>query len=423
MALDLSRLNVDVQEGERWRRTLNITVPADLVQAERQKVLKTLSSKVRLPGFRKGKIPSAVLEKRFGGAVRQEMLDSLIGEVYRGVLQERDLRPISEGEVNQVEWENEEDLTFAVSFDVNPKVELARLGGFSVQRPKVAVADEDVIRVLERLREEQGSWKPEETGVPQDGDLASIEIARLDGSPEEAEPRGYEVTVGRQEAIPDVEEAIRTLEVGATGEFTVTFPEDFPDEERRGESRQLRITLKERKSMLLPDLDDDFATSLGDFGSLDDLRTRIRDDLQAESEEQAESQVRGLLLSQILEANPFEVPDSLAERYIESVLGDVSEATPEQLEEARTSLKPEAEVAVKRMLLLDRVAEENNLRATEEELDERIEAMAEKGKSSPAEIYARLQKSGRLESLEREITDTKVFDFLKSQSTITEAAS
>ncbi|MFW6206938.1 MAG: hypothetical protein ACOC5J_03285, partial [Gemmatimonadota bacterium] len=167
--------------------------------------------------------------------------------------------------------------------------------------------------------------------------------------------------------------------------------------------------------------DDDFASSVGEFEDLDALKEAIREDLRREAERESEQEVRSRLLDLVIEANPFEVPRSLVDGYIEQVLGNGEDVTQERLAEARARLRPQAERAVKRALIIDRIAETQSLRATEDEVDERVEAIAERNETSPAKVYARLQKAGRLSSLERDITEEKVFDFLEGESKITEA--
>ncbi len=421
MAIDSSTLRVDLEEEEAWRRKLTVTVPAGSVQTERNKIIQKLGGRLKLPGFRKGRVPANVVEKRFGPAVDQELLDKVIGEAYRTALRTHSLEPISEGNVEEVKYEPREDLTFSITFDVQPVIELERLGGFTVEKPTVGVAEEDVEQVLERLREQNGVWKPLDGETPEEGNLVSLQIERLEEGEPSGESRPYEIVLGDGEAIPDVEDAIRALAVGETGDFTVTFPEDFPDEERRGEVQHLRITLEGLKERELPELNDGFASSLGEFEDMDELTDRIREDLGKEADQQSETGIRNQLVENILEANPFEVPRSMTERYLESVLGDTSKLNPEVLEQTRESVRPEAEKAVKRILLIERIAELQGLKASEEEVDERVQDIAEKNDVNPGQVYANLQKSGNLEALEREITETKVYEFLKSESTVNQA--
>jgi trigger factor len=402
---------------------LNVTIPAELVREERQKAVRTLAGRLKLPGFRAGKIPAHVVEQRFGPSLNREMVDRVVGEAYREALKVQDLQPISEGEVETVDYEPDRPLTFSISFDVRPEIELSRLGGFVVERPRAEVGDEDVGRVFERLREQNGSWMPAPEGQPAPGDQVSVTVRRLDGDHEEgdeAEAQEYELVLGAGDAIPDVESAIYTLAPGEEGEFTVSFPDDFPNEARRGQQERLRIVVRERRTRALPELDDAFARSVGDFEDLDTLRARVREDLEKEAREQAEATVRGRLLDFLMESNPFDVPSTMVERYLDSVMGDGEDADPERFQRARAQFRPEAARAVKRILLIERVAATQGLEATDDDLDARVEELAARNDAPPSEVYARLQKSGRLEQLEREITERKVFDFLTSQSEITE---
>ena len=419
MAIEGAELQISVEEGERWRRTMNVIVPSGVVNSERRRLTGELAARVKLPGFRKGHVPSSVVEKRFGQSLSREALDKLIGAAYREALSQQELNPISEGEVDNVQYEPDRDLTFSISFDVRPEIELSRLGGFKVERPAVNGLEDKLEQVLGRLREEKGTWQPLEEGKPEDGNLVAVEIQRMnDGEVGEAQP--YQLVLGQGDAIPDIEEAIKSLEVDGSGDFVVRFPDDFPNEERRGQKEHLHIRLDSRQHLVLPELDAEFAKSLGEFEGVEDLNEKIQADLEKEAEEQAESVVRGKLLDAILDANPFTVPVSMVDRYVESVLGNSEGVSPEKLVEAKEQISPQAEHAVKRILVIDRLSEIQELRATEEELDARIEEIAEKSGDTPAQIYASLQKSERLKALEQEITERKVFDFLKEQSEITE---
>ena len=420
MAIEGTQLQISVEEGERWRRTMSVTVPSGVVRSERRRLTGELAARVKLPGFRKGHVPSSVVEKRFGDSLSREALDKLIGAAYREALSQEELNPISEGEVGDVQYEPDRDLTFSISFDVRPEIELARLGGFKVEQPRIEDVEDKIERVLGRLREEKGTWQPLDGGRPEDGNLVGVEIQRVENG-EAGDVQPYQLVLGQGDALPDIEEAIKSLEVDGSGDFVVRFPDDFSNEERRGEEEHLHIRLDSRQHLEVPELDAEFAKSLGEFESVEDLKEKIRADLEREAEDKAESVVRGKLLDAILDANPFTVPVSMVDRYVESVLGNPEGVSPEKLVEAKEQLLPQAEHAVKRILAIDRLSEIQELRATEEELDDRIEEIAKKSGDTPAKIYANLQKSERLEALEREITERKVFDFLKEQSEITEA--
>jgi trigger factor len=210
--------------------------------------------------------------------------------------------------------------------------------------------------------------------------------------------------------------------VGASGEFTIQFPGEPGPEGPAPEERRLKIHLDSRKRLELPPLDDSLARAAGDFQTLDELRARVHEDLLAEARREEEARLRALLVEQILAANHFEVPESMVDQFVRSALGDPKEIPAERFAEAKEHLRPRAIQAVKRFLVVSEVAESRSLRATEEELDARIEELAERARTNPSDLYARLQKAGQLEQLEREITERKVFDFLKGESNIIEAA-
>ena len=431
MTIDASSLTISVEDQERWRRRMSVTVPASVVREEEEKAARTVASRMKLKGFRKGKVPTSFVAQRFGPALRQETVDRVIREAYKEALETEDLRPISEGELEEVVYEPDadSDLIFSIAFDVEPRIEIGRLSGFAVERPSAEVSDEHVDEVLQRIREQNGAWMPVEEGRPIDKDLVSVRIRSVDAEDaeeEDTEGKEYEFVLGQGDAIPDIEAAIKELEVGGSNQVSVTFPDDFPNEERRGQSEEVEITLLGKKVRELPELDDDLARQVGEFETLEELTARIREDLEAEAEQQSEAVVRRQLLDSVVEANPFDPPRSMIDRYTQSVLegqfqGQLDQIPDESLQQFRAEIRPQAEQAVKRIMAIEHIAETQDLRATEEELDARVEVIAEKNDSTPAQIYAGLQKAGRLEQLEREITERKVFDFLKEQSEITDA--
>jgi trigger factor len=395
---------------------MSVTVPAAIVREEEQRAAKQLASRAKLKGFRKGRVPARVIESRYAGALRKEALDKLIQDAYKQALANEKLRPISEGEIEDVQYTPEQDLTFQVAFDVQPVIELGRLGGFVVERPVPEVKDEHIQSVLERIREQNGVWRPVDAGHPVDGDLVGVKILRLEDGGDEA--RDYDFVLSQGDAIPDIEAAIKTLEPGGESEFAIGFPADFPDESKRGASERVRITLDSRRTLDLPALDDDLAKQVGDFESLAELTAKVREDMEKEAEQRADATVRSRLLDLLLEANPFEVPASMVDRYVGAFLGEPKDVPPERLEEARRQIRPEAERAVKRLLLIERIAEMQGLAATEADIDARVEDIAAANDTTPAKVYASMQKAGRLESLENEITERKVFEFLMEKSEI-----
>ena len=430
MPAETSDLTIAVQEPSAWSRRLSITVAAERVQRLRGQVTQQLVSNARLPGFRKGKLPASLVERQFGPSIDQETIDRTIQTAYREALESEGLSPITQGKVEKVEYERGQALTFEVELEVRPEITLERTSGFSLERPAAEVGDEDVESVLERLRDERADWEPLAEGTrPTAGDRVTVEIVSDDDETEDDddEPRSYRFVLGEGQAIPSVEEAIMTLAPGEEDDFTVTFPEDFPDEAQRGKEQRLHIRVTEGSSKVLPELDDEFAKGIGEFEDMDALRQRIREDLEADAKQRADGEVRRQLVDRIIESNPFELPESMISRYLDEITGHSHEGdhghdhTPEEEEEiarAREGLRPQAEWSIKRLLIVESVAEAEGLQASQDDIDARVEELAERHGRSPTEVWLQLEKAGQLEMLEREITEEKVFTHLLEQNTV-----
>ncbi len=400
-------------------RSLQVTVPVDRIQQAETKALKYYAGQARLPGFRKGHAPEAVVRRRFGDAIRQSVLEELIRESWDEALKAEALKPIAEPHIHDLKYEIGQPLEFEFHVEVRPDVALEKLGGFTVQRTLKPVTDEAVEEKLRDLQERKANWLPLEGQKPSPGQMVRIEVAPLeDGNPGEAQP--YSMVLGEGRAIPDVEEKVMQLLPGETADADVRFPDDFPDEARRGQSRRVRITLHDVKRQELPALDDAFAREVGDFETLDQLRAALRTDLETDAKAQADAGVRQELLQQIYAANDVPAPGSLVNRLIKGYM-EAYQIPAEQFETFAREFRPVAEQQVRRELVLDGVVERHGLAATEADIDARVQELAA-GRNLPAgQLYAQLEKAGRLRDLERSLTEEKAFGWLLQQSTVVDA--
>ncbi|HWV56190.1 MAG TPA: trigger factor [Longimicrobiales bacterium] len=413
----LNEIKVAVEEPQSWARRLTITVPASRMERERRDVTSNLARRIRLPGFRKGKVPPGIVERRFAAAIDQETIERVVGNAYREALEKHSFRPITRGAVGDVEYSPGSDLTFRVDFEIQPEIQLERLGGFRLTRQQAEVTEEAVEEVIERLRRDNADWVPlPEGATPQVDDLVHIEIAPLtdEGTPEA--PREYRIVLGQGHAVQDIEDAIRTLQPGQEGEFRIRLAAEEGEAEPREQTVRLKVLDARRPQP--PELDDAFASKMGDFQTLADLRDAVRSDLEKEAAADAERKLRQDLLDELITANPFEVAQSLVNSYIDRLLSSSEGLDEARLAELRQVAEPAAERAIKRSLIIERVAELHGLGASPEEVDERVEAIAQMRGRPVSEVWAQLQKSGRLSAIEEEITEDKVFQFLLAQSTV-----
>ncbi len=420
-----SPFQVAVEEEAAWKRRLTVTVAPQHVRSARQREQKKLARRVKIKGFRKGKIPPRVIEERFGPTIDQEVLSSLLQEGFREAIRARELHPISDPVVGDVQYQAGESLTFQVEVEVMPELQLARVGGFRIERPEVSVGDDEVDEILERMRADHAILEPVDRQA-EDGEVVSVLIRHPDEDDDEEEEeeeeeedrKPYRFELGAGLAIPDVEDAIRSLEPGNEGTFEVTYPDDFDTPELAGTTRELRIELLDVKTKRLPELDDDLAREVGDFDSLDALRAAVTEDLVKHREREAEDVVRERLIDSMIEANAFEVPPSLVERYLDRVIEAPDDAPADEVEKARRTLGPAVERQIKRDLILERLIDSEGLAVSEAEVEERLQTLGERGGLSPAEVRKRLAREKRLDALRQQIATDKAFDFLASQSTI-----
>jgi trigger factor len=400
-------------------RLLEVSVPADDVRVAEESAARRYASNVRLPGFRPGKAPAAMVRKRFGEAIRQQAIESLIQEAAKQALEKEHLKPAAQPHVHEVKFAEGEPLTFELHLEVRPEVPLPRLGGFRVERPHNVVRDEDVTEQLDQMRDGKANWAPVEES-PSPGDLVTVLLATADDSGEIPEGKEYRLVLGGGQAIPGIEELIMEAKPGQTIERPVKWPSDFPDETQRDKTKPVRVTVQDVKRKVLPALDDAFAREVGDFDSLDALKKTVRTDLEQHATRDADASVRQKLLDEIASANPFDVPPSWVAQLVDAY-ANAYQIPEEDRGRFSTEFKAMAERQVRRDLIIDTVAETEKLSATEAEVDDRIAETAAKRKANVAEVYASLQKAGRLREIERSITEDKVFTWLMERNTIVDA--
>jgi trigger factor len=412
----MSEITVEKTAEDSASKSLRVTVPVDRVREAEAKALKYYVRQARLPGFRPGKAPEAVVRKRFGDAIRQSVLQELIRESWETARSAQSLKPITDPSIRNLKFEEGSPIEFDLLVEVQPELKLERTGGFRIERPAAAVADGAVEEQLARVQEQKATWIPVEGVRPSPGQMVRVEVAPLDDSGAGAS-QPYDLVLGQNQAIPDLEERIMTLLPGEQADAEVKFPDDHPDEARRGQSRRVRVTLHDVKRQELPALDDALAREVGDFENLDALRAAIRQDLEREAAREADVQVRQALIQQIVEANNVQAPESLVHRLMHGY-AEMYRVPQEQLEQFEQQFHQIAEAQVRRDLVLDAVVEANGLRATEGELDQRVGELAAARGVPAGQLYSSLQKANRLSELERAITEEKAFAHLLQQSTI-----
>jgi trigger factor len=410
-------MNIEItpKKTDGLERLIEVRVPVETVREAEDKAARRYASSARLPGFRPGKAPAAMVKKRFKDAIRQQVIETLVQEAFQEVMSRENLDVAAQPHIHDLKFEEGEPLSFELHVEVRPKVELTRTTEFKLSRAQTPITDDSVREQIEQIRDQKATWTPvDDKAAP--GDMVRVQLSTEENG-EFPEPREYPLVLGSNQAIPGVEELIMELKAGDEAERTVKWPDDFPDEEQRGKTKPVRVNLLEVKRKSVPALDDAFAREVGDFESLDALQATVRKDLEEHAGREAESGVRQQLIDQIAEANPFDIPASWVSQLIDGYI-NAYQVPEEERDRFKQEFRPVAERQVRRDLIIETIAERESLKASEADIDERVADVAAKRNADAGQVYAQLQKAGRLREIEQSITEEKVFAWLLERNEI-----
>jgi trigger factor len=413
-------IDIKATKSEGLERRLAVSIPVADVKSAEDKAATRYATQVRMPGFRPGKAPAAVVRKKFAEAIRQEAIEALVQEAFKTVLERDKLDLATQPHVHDLHFHDGEPLTFELHLEVKPTIALARTSGFKIARAEKPLTDEMIKEQLETLRDQRASWAPvTERALP--GDMVTVMLATADDAGAIPEGKEYRIVVGSGQAIAAIEELIMSTDAGATQEGPVKWPEDFPDEAQRGKTKTVRVQVVDVKRKELPALDDAFAREVGDFDSLDALKTAVRADLVTHTAREADAEVRQKLIDELVSANPFEVPVSWVNDLVRAY-AEMYQIPDEEKQKFAGEFRAVAERQVRRDLVIETIAGREKLAASESDIDARVAEVAAKRGAEPGAIYASLQKAGRIKEIERSITEDKVFAWLLEHNEIQRSA-
>ena len=451
-------MNVQVTESGTWRRTLEIEAPAEDVDKRLNDAYRKYSKTLNLPGFRKGKIPLSVIKRQFGPAIQGEVIQEMVEEFYREASEAEGIQPVSQASIDDIDFEEGKPLVFKASVDVRPEITVETYKGLKVTRPVFAVEDEHVDGRLQYMQEESATEQVVERAADLD-DVVFADVEELDdgGSPvpdHMSEDQSIRLFKTEDDKPTDLAKQLMGISAGETREVTITRPvqdeddhEDCDhdhdhdhddheghdhdhehgdhDEEPREETVMFRVTAKEIRERELPELDDELAQDVGGVETLDELKTQIRDEMQAQYDQVIRQRVEENLIDALIEGNPFEVPDSMVENYLDGMVEsykqehaghdhDIDE------DEIRESGRDQAERGIKRFLLLDAVADQENIEVTDDDLDKHLEEMSQRHNIEGPRLRQILSRTEQLDQIESELKTQKTFDFLIDNADVEE---
>ena len=418
---------IDVSDTQ---KNLVVEIDSTVVDAEIDKIARDYGKAARIPGFRPGKVPSKVVRQRFRDQILHDVVHGLIPRAVDEALRDRGIEPVDTPDIKDVVVEEGQPLKFTASFETVPPIDPGDYSTITLKNPTQTVDDAAVDEALKGLRERSARYESVEDRAVEMGDSVQLDLERTAvGENGEAQTDRHDsvtVDLGATANPPGFDEALTGMNVGERKSFDVNYPQDYPIAELAGSTVKYDATVKAIRKRVLPELDDEFAKDLGDFDSLDALKTRIRADLEHQMMHENEREIRGELVRQIAERVTIDVPPTLLNREIERRTEDFVRRLIEQKvdpmkvninwEEFREKQREAAVEAVKSALLLDEVSRRENIAASDADVDEEIARYAERTNRTPAAVRARLEKDGGLGAVYAGIRRERTVDFLLSRA-------
>ena len=430
-ANDNDAMTVVVNELERCKRGLEVAIPHVRVADEMDRAFREYAHHARVPGFRKGHIPMDVVRRRFGKEVRDEVIGRIVRTEALRILEERRLDPVEPPVLEEVTYEDGQPLKFRATFEVRPAIEVSDYRGLSVTVPKHAVTDEMVESSVRGLAERAARLEAISGRPVQKGDfiVGTLSCRFVKGKGKNLKDEPLLLEAGSEENHPDFNAAILGMEAGTTRTFEVDYPADYNAVSLRNSIVEYTLVLQEIKKKVVPPLDDSLAKEIGAFASMEEMRARVRSEIERRAALAERDEARQRLLADLVRRHPMEVPDAMVEAQIDARVEALARemiargVDPMKAEidwpQERERARPGATDAVRAMLLLDAIAARENIEASEDDLNEVLKEEARRHNSSVASVKEKLGQSARLAGIRRQIVREKSLDFVLRDATIT----
>src|SRR5438874_2546017 len=432
-------MKTEVKEISPTRKQIDIEIDAEVVRAAYDLISDRYAKAANVPGFRPGHAPRAVVRTRFKDQIRSEVLREIIPDSVQEALEQHKLEPLGEPEldlekVEGLDQPGQQPLSFHVNVDILADIQLGKYKNVEITRRVRPVKDEDLDRVIEQLREGSASLEPVEDRGAQLGDTVTASFQGKFINDPAAEPINVEevdVVLGGEGVVPEINDNLTGAKPDDEKSFAVDYPANFGSKGLAGKQVEYTVKVSAVRIKELPDLDDEWAQSLGDeIESLSDLHVKVRLDLEAQAKREAEGKMRADLVRKLVDAHQFELPERLVEHQtqhrFESVVRDmighgIDPRNPElQWDKARDSLKEQAGYDLRSSLLLERIADEEKIEINDQEIEDEINAMADASRQSPEQVRAVLTKQGGERSIAPRLRNRKALDFLVANASVTD---
>jgi trigger factor len=427
-------MKTNLENVSNLEKKLKIEVPPQTVDAEFSRAFKYLQKEANIKGFRKGKAPIATIKSMYIDKVKSDVVQNIVQSTYWNALKEHKLIPVSMPSIDFEELQEGSPFTFTASFEIRPDVKIQKKTGFTVDKEKLNISDERINSVVENVRQSNAAFQTlTETRPLAKGDFAIIDFEGIiNGAPlENGSAKGHQLEIGANQFIPGFEEALIGMNVGEQKEVQLKFPADYHVENLKDQPVTFKVTLNEIKVKALPELNEEFFKKIGQT-DLKSLQDQIRKEMEESDSQKIEQDLRDNLMKQFVEANPVEAPKSLLDEQRKALVADFQNRmksqgmTEENFAEYQDKWSDDfdktAEFMVKSAFLIDKLAEEEKLHATDADLEAKFDDMAKRFGMEKEKIKAFYKEKEGLQKMSYQITEDNVFKYILNGSKVNEVS-
>jgi trigger factor len=419
-------------EATNCKKELLIEIPVDVVRREADTVTSQYARVARIPGFRPGHAPRSEVRRRFRDDIRNEVVQSLVPKFFENAVKEQKWSVVGQPRFDDLKFDEDNPLTCKVTFEIYPEIELQSYKELEVQEETPQVTEVDIDQALDEVRDHAATFEVVSDRPAADGDHLTMSYKGYDVKAPASHPveaRDVSLQLGGKGTITAFRENLRGSRPGEIREFDVTYPEHYQQKSLAGKTFRYRVEVQSIKQKVVPAADDDLAKSVSELATLEEFRTKLRNDLMERARRRVEMAAREKLVQQLLQLHEFPVPEVMVEAQLDRKLQRmmaqlVSQGIdPRQAQvdwrKVREDSKPEAEKEVRALLLLSKVAEAEKLEVSEEEVDDIIREMAQEAHEPPATLKTRLTREGELDSIKSIRRNQKAIEFIYRNAKIT----
>ena len=411
------------------RRELDLEIPAEEVSKAMERVAKEFARVARVPGFRPGKAPVSLIRRRFADDIKGEVLQTLVPERVEKAVSDQKLTPVSQPQVDKLDFAEGQPLKFRAVFEVLPDFELGNYKALEIEMPEMKITDEDVSKTLEEMRERAAAFAPVEGCAVENGDFVQLKlIGTPAGGGDPLQADSVLCHIGAEETMEPFNVNLRGANIADRKNFDVEYPADYPDAKLAGKTYHYAVEVLGIKTKKLPELNDEFAKDVSDAATLDELKKKVSDGLEHQRTHRQKEVQHEKILAEIVKLHDIPVPESLVERQMDVRLERVVRSLAAQGVDPRAvnvdwvalrrRQQERATDDVKAELIIDRIATAENIDVTEEDLQRELEHMAGHSGESAEAIRARLTKQGTLDRMKAKLRSDKTLDWLAQNSRI-----